>query len=127
MRREPWCRRPLRVSCEIPEKLILGELVKAFKLFSLALLAASTTAFTQNFTVEQVMSSPFPTQLTSATHAEVVSWAFNNKGSDNVWIATAPDFVGRQVTHYTGDDGQHLASLKLTPDRRTVGHARGTE
>jgi dipeptidyl aminopeptidase/acylaminoacyl peptidase len=101
--------------------------VKAFKVLSLVFLAASTTAFTQSFTVEQVMSSPFPTQLTSAAHAEVVGWAFNNKGSDNVWIAIAPDFTGRQVTHYVGDDGQHIASLKITPDGRTVVYARGSE
>jgi Tol biopolymer transport system component len=42
-------------------------------------------------------------------------------------MATAPDFAGRQVTHYSGDDGQHLASLKFTPDGRTVVYARGSE
>ena len=73
------------------------------------------------------MSSPFPSQLTAAKSAEIVGWVFNNKGADNVWIAAAPDFVGRQVTHYSGDDGQRIASLKITPDGRTVLYSRGSE
>ena len=73
------------------------------------------------------MSSPFPSQLTAAKSTEVVSWVFNNKGADNVWIASAPDFAGRQVTHYSGDDGQRIASLKITPDGRTVLYSRGSE
>jgi len=101
--------------------------VKALKFCSFFLLFASVAAIAQSFTVEQVMSSPFPSQLTSAQSAEIVGWVFNNKGSDNVWMATAPDFVGRQITHYSGDDGQRIASLKITPDGRTVLYARGSE
>ncbi|HET9741248.1 MAG TPA: prolyl oligopeptidase family serine peptidase [Terriglobales bacterium] len=92
-----------------------------------ALWLAPVLALAQSFTVEQVMSSPFPTQLTSATNAPIVAWDFDNKGSSNVWVASAPEFVGRQVTHYVGDDGQPIASLQLTPDGRTAVYARGTE
>ena len=56
-----------------------------------------------------------------------MGWVFNNKGADNVWIAAAPDFIGRQVSHYSGDDGQRIASLKITPDGRTILYARGSE
>src|SRR6476660_8934007 len=73
------------------------------------------------------MSSPFPTQLTAARRAEVVGWGFNSKGSDNIWIARGPDYVGRQITQYSGDDGQRIASLQLTPDGRMVLYARGSE
>ena len=73
------------------------------------------------------MSSPFPYGLTSAPHAPRVAWVFDNKGERNIWAAAAPDFVPRQVTHYKGDDGQPLASVKLTPDGKTIVYARGTE
>ena len=96
-------------------------------LLSFACLLLPIPALSQGFTVEQVMSSPFPTQLVAAKHAPTVAWVFDDKGSSNVWIATAPAFTGRQVTHYTGDDGQPLASLQLTPDGRTAVYARGTE
>ena len=101
--------------------------MKPFRVFFLYWLFASVTAFTQSFTVEQIMSSPFPTQLTSARSADIVAWVFNNKGADNVWIASAPDYVGRQVTRYAGDDGQRIASLKITPEGRTILYARGSE
>src|SRR5262249_39423447 len=44
-----------------------------------------------------------------------------------VWMAEAPEFAGGQVTHYQGDDGQDIFTLKLTPDGKTVVYARGSE
>ena len=81
----------------------------------------------ESFTVEQVLSAPFPYGLTSASHAPRVAWGFDNKGERNIWIADAPEFVPGQVTHYKGDDGQPIASLRLTPDGKTVVYARGSE
>src|SRR5215468_2955595 len=79
------------------------------------------------FTLEQVMSSPFPTNLTSAARANRIAWVFNSKGERNVWVADAPGFQARQVTHYQGDDGQDIFSLRLTPDGKTAVYARGSE
>jgi len=83
------------------------------------------------FSLEQVLSSPFPTNLVAAgptnDHAGRIAWVFSAKGEHNVWIADAPNFAARQVTHYVGDDGMPIAALKLTPDGRTVVYARGTE
>jgi len=79
------------------------------------------------FTLEQVLSSPFPTNLVAAENAGRIAWVFTVKGERNVWIADAPNFEARQVTHYAGDDGMPIAALKLTPDGRTVVYARGSE
>jgi len=73
------------------------------------------------------MSSPFPTGLTAAAKANRVAWVFNAKGERNVWIADAPSFSARQVTHYKGDDGQEILALRLTPDGKTAVYARGSE
>jgi len=73
------------------------------------------------------MSSPFPTDLVAAKTTGRVAWVFNAKGTRNVWVADAPNFTARQVTHYEGDDGQPIVSLRITPDGRTVVYARGTE
>ncbi len=80
-----------------------------------------------SFTIEQVLSAPFPYGLTSASHAPRVAWVFDNKGERNIWVADASDFVSRQVTHYKGDDGQAMASLRLTPDGKTLVYTRGSE
>lgn len=106
--------------------------MKSIKLFFCCSLFLSFPVFAQTFTLEQIMNSPFPTQLTPAgdggsSDAKAVVWVFNSKGSDNVWIAADPDYAGRLVTHYSGDDGQRIASLRLTPDAKTVVYARGSE
>jgi len=84
-------------------------------------------AASSGFALEQVMSSPFPTNLVSAQQSGRIAWQFTTKGEHNVWVADAPNFDAHQVTHYTGDDGLPLAALKLTPDGRTAVYARGTE
>ncbi len=83
--------------------------------------------FAEAFTIEQVLSAPFPLGLTTAAHAPRVAWIFDNKGERNIWIADAPDFVPRQVTRYTADEGQQIASVRLSPDGKTIVYARGTE
>lgn len=80
-----------------------------------------------SFSLQQVMSSPFPSNLVSAGHAGRIAWVFASRGERNVWVADAPNFEARQVTHYAGDDGMPIAALKLTPDGRTVVYARGSE
>ena len=90
-----------------------------------ACLSAAQTA--PSFSLEQVMSSPFPTNLVVAQPAGRIAWLFAAKGEHNVWVADAPNFEAHAVTHYTGDDGLPLAALKLTPDGRTAVYARGTE
>jgi dipeptidyl aminopeptidase/acylaminoacyl peptidase len=79
------------------------------------------------FSLQQVLGSPFPTNLVRAENAGRIAWVFSTKGERNVWVADAPNFEARQVTHYTGDDGMPIAALKLTPDGRTVVYARGSE
>ena len=73
------------------------------------------------------MSSPFPTALTSAAKANRIAWVFDSRGERNVWVADSPDFAGRQVTRYQGDEGQDIFAVKLTPDGKTVVYARGSE
>jgi dipeptidyl aminopeptidase/acylaminoacyl peptidase len=80
-----------------------------------------------NFTLEQVMASPFPANLVAAAHSPRVAWVFNAKGVRNIWVADAPEFAARQITHYDGDDGLPIASLRITSDGRTLVYAGGSE
>src|ERR1700742_5174859 len=88
---------------------------------------SSSTPQKSSFTIEQVMSSPFPTQLTAAAKTNRIAWVFDSKGERNIWVADAPDFAARQITQYKGDDGQDIFAVKLTPDGKTVVYARGSE
>jgi len=94
------------------------------------LLSSTTILFAQSpFTLEQVLSSPFPTGLVAAAHGSRVAWVFDAKGVRNVWVADGPDLArtARAVTHYTADDGQPIASLRLTSDGKSVVYALGSE
>ena len=58
------------------------------------ILFATITALAQSpFTLEQVLSSPFPTGLVAAAHGSRVAWVFDAKGVRNVWVADGPDFA----------------------------------
>jgi len=98
-------------------------------LFLLIVGCAVAAAAQSSFTVEQAIGSPFPNELVAATHGSRVAWVFNAKGVRNVWVADGPDFAqtAHRVTPYTADDGQPIASLRLTPDGKTIVYARGSE
>src|SRR5581483_9545220 len=77
------------------------------------------------FSLEQVMSAPFPSDLTAATAGGAVAWVLNEQGSRNVWVAAAPDYAGRRLTNYHADDGQEIDQITWTPDGRSVLFVRG--
>src|SRR5271170_3936418 len=91
------------------------------------LLFASSLAFSAStrFSLEQVMSAPFPSELTAAPKGGAVAWVLNQHGARNVWVAESPTYSGRQLTNYHDDDGQEIAELTWTPDGRSIIFVRG--
>src|SRR5579872_7055631 len=89
------------------------------------LLCAVASAAGAGFTLEQVLSAPFPSELVAAPGGGKVAWVLNEHGARNVWVASAPDFKGTRVTAYTEDDGQDLGQLGWTPDGRSIVYVRG--
>ena len=88
-----------------------------------------TAASPRPFTLEQVMSAPFPSELTAAPSGAKVAWVFNAQGSRNIWVAeVSPDggkFLARQLTSYSGDDGQEVGELSWLPDASGIVYVRG--
>jgi dipeptidyl aminopeptidase/acylaminoacyl peptidase len=89
-------------------------------LVAMPILGAQSTLAQESFTLEQVMSSPFPSDLVSAPDAGIIAWVQNAEGVRNIWVAEQPDFLGRQLTGFTEDDGQTVSDLGLTTDGRRV-------
>src|SRR5258708_13731465 len=85
--------------------------------------ACSAQTAARAFSLEQVMSSPYPTNLVAAEHANEnagrIAWGFAARGERNVWFADAPNFQAPQVPPYLGDGGMPLPPLHLPPDTRT--------
>jgi len=90
----------------------------------LSLLACASVA-AQNVTIDALMATPFPTELTAAPTGARFAWVQSVEGVRNIWVAQAPDFKGRKVTSYTVDDGQDLTELAFTGDGKFVVYTRG--
>jgi dipeptidyl aminopeptidase/acylaminoacyl peptidase len=82
-------------------------------------------AAAESFTLEQLKSYPFPNELTASATGARIAWAFNERGSRNVWVAEGPDFKARRLTNYDVDDGQELTSLSVSADGKYVVYVRG--
>src|SRR6266478_4271896 len=77
------------------------------------------------FTLAQVRSYPFPTELTAAATGARVAWAFNEQGRRNIFVAEGPAFSARALTHYDRDDGQELSSVAVSANGQWVVYVRG--
>lgn len=94
--------------------------------FTLALSAQKPSNKTSSsFTLDQVMSAPFASQLLAAPQGAHVVWLLNERGHRNVWTASAPAWKGRKLTSFDQDDGQEIDDLSWAPDSKYVAFARG--
>ena len=94
-------------------------------LMLIATLGAAGVQAQQKFTLEQVLSAPFPDGLTAAKSGDRLAWTFDEQGRKNIWVAQGPDFKARRLTSYMEDDGQELSSLRFSEDGNTIVYVRG--
>ena len=81
-----------------------------------------------SFTIEQVLSSPFPTELIASPAGNRVAWVFDARGLRNIWVAepgAGGSYRSRQVTPYTQDDGQDVGEVAWTPDGQSIVYCQG--
>ena len=102
--------------------LVLAAFLAAVSLSRSRPVAASSA---QSFTMEQIKSYPFPSELTASASGARIAWAFNERGARNVWVAEGPAFKARRLTRYETDDGQELTSLSISGDGKYVVYVRG--
>jgi dipeptidyl aminopeptidase/acylaminoacyl peptidase len=86
---------------------------------------ASAASAQQRVTIGKLMSSPFPTGLVAAPNHGKIAWVQNAEGRRNIWVATAPDYRGQQITQYTEDDGQEVTNLQFGPGANHILYVRG--
>ncbi len=90
----------------------------------LGLFAASSGAAT-SFSIDQIMSAPFASDLIAAPTGTSVAWIENEQGRRNIWTASGPSWAARKLTSFDQDDGQEIADLAWGPDASYILFARG--
>ena len=104
------------------KKLVQVSLVSAA---AIMLGTAQAPAPAGAFTLEEVLSYPFPDNLVASPKGSLIAWTFNERGVRNVYVGEGPEFQGRRLTAYQHDDGQELTNLSFAPDGRTLVYVRG--
>lgn len=75
----------------------------------------------QSFTIDQVMSAPFASELT--VKGSAAAWLQYEQGRRNIYALRGGKPV--KLTSYGNDDGQELGELSFTQDARAIVYTRG--
>jgi dipeptidyl aminopeptidase/acylaminoacyl peptidase len=92
---------------------------------ALMLVCAQGVSAQGSFTLEQILSAPFNSNLVTAKSVNRIAWTSNQQGKRNIWVAEGPSFAARQLTSYQPDDGGELSDLRFSPDGNTIVYVRG--
>src|SRR5271156_2937607 len=81
----------------------------------------------QKFTLQQVMSGAFNSELQASPKGSRLLWVANQEGRRNIWVADVKDggASARRVTAYAADDGEDLGDITWTPDGESIVYVRG--
>ncbi len=75
--------------------------------------------------MSQALSYPLPTTLTASLDGRSIAFAIDQQGRRSIWVATAPDFLPRNVVLFPDDEGQAISSVRLSPDGAYVVYVQG--
>jgi len=114
----------------------MGNIIAAARaclFFSISVAPAASMAAaadtTPRFTIEQVLSAPFASDIVAAPEGPAFAWVSNIAGRRNVWLAAATpgktEFASRPLTHYAADDGLDIADLAFVPHHQELLYVRG--
>ena len=74
--------------------------MKKLLTFALCIAPALAAQSPPSFTLKQVLSYPYPLELTAAPNGAAVTWVFNEQGVRNIYEAQAPDWAARKLTRH---------------------------
>jgi dipeptidyl aminopeptidase/acylaminoacyl peptidase len=95
-------------------------------LFALPVLTVAPL-YAQSFSLQQVLSAPFNSELAASPSGNRVLWIANEEGRRNLWMAerSGGAFTAARVTSYQSDDGLEISGVHWTPDGKSIVYVRG--
>ena len=94
-----------------------------------ALLLSTPAAYPAAFTLEQVLSAPFASDIVAAPAGRAFAWASDARGRRNVWLALGRSanagFAVHPLTHYTADDGLEISDIAFVPGHEELLYVLG--
>lgn len=79
----------------------------------------------QAFSLEDVLSAPYPEHLIAARDGDRIAWIETQRGARSVFTAAAPAFEPQRIAHFPEDDGRQLSNLTMSADGAFVVFTRG--
>ena len=80
----------------------------------------------QTYSLQQVLSAPYASELTAAPVGDRFAWVENAEGHHNLWLGR-PHAPAHQLTIFDQDDGLDLYGLAWSPDASIIAFTRTTE
>jgi dipeptidyl aminopeptidase/acylaminoacyl peptidase len=102
------------------------KICQLFLLTALSLFGLTLTA--QTFTLQQVMSAPFSSELSASPKGQRFVWISDQQGKRNLWLADSSGdshFEAHALTRYDADDGLEIGDIAWVPDGGSVIYVRG--
>ena len=78
-----------------------------------------------SFSIDQVLGASFSSDLKAAPMGKRIAWIVNERGLRNIYMADAPAWRPRRVTHYLADDGIEIGQLEWMPNGAALVYTRG--
>ena len=78
-----------------------------------ALLLLNSTAFSQAYSIRDIKSYAFPSEVARTTRGDQIAVAINEQGIRNVYVGEAPTYKLRKLTNFQEDNGQPTLQKRL--------------
>ena len=107
-----------------PHKSII--MIKKICCFLLLLcLSSLAMLFAQSYTMEEVTSYPFISEVAATEKGSKIALSINEKGMRNIYVGEGPQFKLRKITNYNSDEGQEITSVTISADGKWIVYVRG--
>ncbi len=101
--------------------------MKKSLLLLLLVFLSKVPSIAQSFKMEDIISYPLASELTSCASGSKIAWTYNDQGKRNIYVAEGPEFKPRKLTSFDEDNGQQLSSISISTDGKWVVFVKGGE